>query len=62
MDNKEAITVLEQLIKQRKALKDAIKKKRSWRPSEAAMALASYERQIKALQMAIDALACSTVA
>lgn len=56
MENHEAIVELEKLREGREQLKSAVKRKRSWRESEKAFTMANYQKQITALNRAIEAL------
>mgnify|MGYP005819260535 CR=1 FL=1 len=56
MDRKEAIQQLEKLKKSRAELKLAYQRKRSWRPSEIAMAAFHVDMDIEAIDTAIQSL------
>jgi len=56
MTNKQAIVILLKLEKRLNASKLAVRRKRSWRASEQAMAMAAYQEQIEAVALAIQTL------
>lgn len=56
MDRAEAIKELRNLRASREELIVGVRKKRSWLPSERAMAIANHNQHIRALDFAINAL------
>lgn len=56
MDKTEAVKTLQEIKSKRLAMLAAVKRKRSWRPSEMAMTLAVLSREVEALDFSIKAL------